>query len=105
MHKICIIGDRDSVLGFKALGYYVFTASDAYEAERIFEKIVKDYAIIFIVEEYARELKGTIDNYRDRKLPAVIPVPGSRGPTGLCTEIIKDAMERAVGADILVRDE
>lgn len=105
MHKICIIGDTDSILGFKALGYDVYPAVDAYAAERIFDRIAKDYAIIFIIEEYARELKGTIDNYRDKKLPAVIPVPGSRGPTGLCTEIIRDAMERAVGADILFRDE
>lgn len=105
MHEICIIGDKDSILGFKALGYSTYVVDSAYEAERILEKIAQNFAVIFIIEQYAEEIKGTIDKYRDEKLPAIIPVPGRGGATGLSMRTIRNAMERAVGADILFRDE
>ncbi len=105
MHDICIIGDKDSVLGFKALGYSIFTVEDGFEAERVFERVADEYAVIFIVEEYAEQIKSSIDRYREKKLPAVVPVPGCSGTNGLGMSIIRDAMERAVGADILFKDE
>jgi V/A-type H+/Na+-transporting ATPase subunit F len=105
MHDICIIGDKDSVLGFKALGYTIYAVEDAFEAERVFERVADEHAVIFIVEEYAEQIKSSIDKYREKKLPAVIPVPGSAGAKGLGISIIRDAMERAVGADILFKDE
>ena len=105
MHDICIIGDRDSVLGFKALGYTTYVIDNAYEAERMLEKIADKFAVIIIIEEYVVEIKSAIDKYRDKKLPAIIPVPGRGGATGLSMRTIRDAMERAVGADILFKED
>ena len=105
MHDICIIGDRDSVLGFKALGYTTYIIDNAYEAERMLEKIADDFAVIFIIEQYVEEIRSVIDRYRDKKLPAIIPVPGRDGTTGLSMRTIRDAMERAVGADILFKED
>ena len=105
MHEICIIGDRDSILGFKALGYTTYIVDSTYEAERILLKVAVKFAVIFIVEQYAEEIKTAIDKFRDEKLPAIIPVPGRGGATGLSMRTIRDAMERAVGADILFRED
>lgn len=105
MHEICIIGDKDSILGFKALGYSTYVVESAYEAERMLDKAAQKYAVVFIIEQYAEEIKSTIEKYRDEKLPAIIPVPGRGGATGLSIRTIRDAMERAVGADILFRNE
>ncbi|MBQ7384024.1 MAG: V-type ATP synthase subunit F, partial [Clostridia bacterium] len=41
MYKIGIIGERDSVLGFMALGFSVHEAADTGEAERLLHTLVK----------------------------------------------------------------
>ncbi len=106
MHKIAIIGDRDSVIGFVAIGFSVHEAADAATAGAILHRLARDesYAIIFIVENYARELADEVARYKDVPLPAVISIPGRAGSDGSGMAAIKSAVERAVGADILFRD-
>ena len=66
MYKIGIIGDRDSVLGFMALGFSVFEARNAEEAGVILGQVAKDpgYAIIFLIEEYASKLESETEKYK-----------------------------------------
>lgn len=103
MYKIAIIGERDSVLGFMALGFSVREAADVEEAKKQLHLLAKDpsVAVIFMVENYAQELEEDIAKYKDQPMPAVIPIPGRAGPTGYGMASIKTAVERAVGADIL----
>ena len=49
MYKIGVIGDRDSVLGFKAVGLDVFPTEKAEEAKAALRKWAEgEYAIIYI---------------------------------------------------------
>lgn len=104
--KIGIIGDRESVLGFMAIGVSVHEAADAKKASEILRSLVKgeEYAVIFIVEELAAKLADELVTYKDMPLPAITVIPGSRGGTGYGMASIKNAVERAVGADILFKD-
>ncbi len=106
MYKIAVIGDRDSVMGFMAIGFSVFEAEDAPAAARILHTLAKDgaYAIIFIVENYASRIAEDIARYKDEPLPAVISIPGVNGSDGSGMAAIKSAVERAVGADILFKE-
>jgi len=106
MYKIGIIGERDSVLGFMAIGFAVHEASNPEAAAKILHKLAKDeeYAIIFMVENYARVLVEDIARYKDAPLPAVISIPGRGGSDGSGMAAIKSAVERAVGADILFKE-
>ena len=106
MYKIGIIGERDSVLGFMAIGFSVHEAPDAERAGELIDILAKsgEYAIIFIVENYAEALSEKITKYKDVPLPAIITVPGASGATGYGAEAIRSAVERAVGADILSDD-
>ena len=102
MHKIGVIGDRDSVLGFKAVGLDVFPCTTADEAKTILNKIAKeDYAIIFITEGFAKDLHDTMNQYKSQLLPAITPIPGRDGSYGVGFEKLKKSVERAIGADIL----
>lgn len=107
MHRICIIGDRDSVIGFMALGFSVHEAQNSEEAGEILRRLVKDKdnSVIFIVENFAIELSEMISKYRDLPLPAIVPIPGKEGSIGYGMENIRRATERAVGADILFKDD
>ena len=106
MLKIGIIGDRDSVLGFMALGFSVHEADDAETASCLLRELVKsgEYAVIFLVENYAKLMEEEIAKYKNMPLPAITVVPGSNGSEGYGMNNIKSAVERAVGADILFKD-
>ena len=106
MYKIAIIGDRESVLGFMALGFSVFEAESAAAAGEMLHRLADtgEYAVIFLVENYAAELAGDLSRYKDVPLPAVTVIPGKAGTTGYGMAAIKSAVERAVGADILFKE-
>ncbi|MBQ0010301.1 MAG: V-type ATP synthase subunit F [Ruminococcus sp.] len=106
MYKIAVIGDRDSVLGFMAVGFSVFPTESAEEAARHLHRLVKEeYAVIYLTEELAEALSEDIAKYKDDPLPAIIPLPSRAGTLGLGLGNIKKSVERAVGADILFREE
>jgi V/A-type H+-transporting ATPase subunit F len=106
MYKIGVIGDRDSVLGFIALGYSVHEADNAETAGRLLSSLVKsgEYAVIFLTEELAHDLEEQLAQYKDMPLPAVVSIPGQGGSTGYGMRNLRSAVERAVGADILFRE-
>ena len=106
MYKIGIIGERDSVIGFMALGFAVHEANNAAEATSVLRTLVRseEYAVIFITENYAMQMEEELDVYKDRPLPAIVSVPGREGSCGFGMNNIRSAVERAVGADILFRE-
>lgn len=106
MYKVGVIGDRQSVQGFKAVGLNVFGCSTKDEARQQLKKIAhEDYAIIYITENFYQEIKDTVYEYNEMRLPAIIPIPGMNGTLGIGFENIKKAVEKAVGADILFNND
>lgn len=102
MSRIGVIGDRESVVGFKAVGLDVFICEDPQEARRLIRQLAEtDYAIIYITEGLASENVKEIDRYKDARLPAIIPIPNKDGADGSGMRNVKEAVKRAVGADIL----
>ncbi|HBV69151.1 MAG TPA: V-type ATP synthase subunit F [Clostridiales bacterium] len=106
MYKIGVIGDKQSVLGFKAVGLNVFDCSSKEEARGKLKSIAEEgYAIIYITENLYNELKDDVCVYDEKRLPAIIPIPGMSGTTGTGIANIKKAVEKAVGADILFNND
>ena len=102
MYKIAVLGDKDSVLGFRALGLDVFSAESAEQARPILHRLAREgYAIIYLTEQLATGLGAEMARYKDELTPAIILIPGKEGSLGIGMENIKTAVERAVGADIL----
>ena len=102
MYKIAVLGDRDSVLGFRALGLDVFSVETPDEARAALRRLAKEeYAIIYLTEQLVSPLQGDIARYRDALMPAIILIPGKEGSLGIGMRNITQTVERAVGADIL----
>ncbi len=102
MYKIGVIGNETAVLGFKAVGLDVFPCASGEEAGKLVDRLAEEsYAILYITEDLAQEIPGTMDKYKDQMLPAVIAIPGVSGSTGAGMRNVSKAVERAVGADIL----
>ena len=102
MYKIAVLGDKDSVLGFKALGLETFPAESVEEARHILHRLAKeDYAVVYLTEQLGVSMEADMARYKDQLTPAIILIPGKEGSLGIGMVNVKDAVERAVGADIL----
>ncbi|MCR5135988.1 MAG: V-type ATP synthase subunit F [Oscillospiraceae bacterium] len=104
MLKIAVIGGKDTVIGFKAVGLEACPASTVEEARQALRDLTKegsDYAIIYIEEKLAQSLQHEIDRFKDSPAPAIILIPGREGSMGLGRQALRDAVERAVGTNIL----
>ena len=101
-YKIAVLGDQDSVLGFKALGLETCPVSGPEEGRDALHRMAREnYAIVYVTEQLAAQTPAEIARYKDALTPAVILIPGKEGALGIGMANVKTAVERAVGADIL----
>ena len=99
--KIAIIGDGDSITVFRAAGVAAFPAENSAKAKEVLRRIAQDYSIIFLTEELAKELTVFLKRFDEQPYPVVLSVPSKNGSSGHGDEMLKSAMERALGVDIL----
>jgi len=104
MFKIGVLGGRETVMGFKALGLDTYPVDDLEEARHVFREITREeeqYAIIYVEENLAEGLQVEIDKFKDVPTPAIILIPGRDGSLGMGLQALNSAVERAVGTNIL----
>ncbi len=99
--KLAIVGDGDSIMVFKAAGVATFPAENEVKAREVLRRIAKDYAVIFLTEELARPLTDFLKRFDEQPYPVVLSRPAENGSTGDGTALLKSAMDRALGVDIL----
>lgn len=106
MYKLGVVGDKDTILAFKALGLSTFPVVEADEAKRVLKKLAgEDYAVIFVTEQIAQNVEETIKEINVNTLPAIILIPNSQGTLGIGMKNIKASVEKAIGVDILSESE
>ena len=102
MYKIAVLGDYDSIYGFATLGLDTFPVSTREEAAEKLARLAEgEYAVIYITEALAAELKHEMSRYQEQVIPAIIQIPGVSGNTGAGITGVKKSVEQAVGSDIL----
>lgn len=102
--KIGVVGDKDSILCFKAFGLDVYpvSESDPEETRKTVDYLARNnYGIIFITEQIAQTISDTLDRYNNQIFPAIIPIPGSQGTLNIGRSRISKNVEKAVGINIL----
>ena len=90
---------------FKAAGVAAFPAENEKKARETLRKIAKEYQIIFLTEELARPLSEFLKRFDEEPYPVILSIPSASGSSGYGMEILKSAMERALGVDILFNRE
>ncbi len=106
MYSIAVMGDRDSVAGFGALGLETRFTDEPRETMKTFRQLASSgrYAVIYITEKAAAMISDEIEKYNEAMLPAVILIPGVSGNTGMGIAGVKKSVEKAVGSDIIFND-
>ena len=106
MHKIAVMGDRDSIYGFAALGMEPFPITDPTEAAKQLHRMAEgNYAVIYMTEALGSQLQKELDRYREAELPAIILIPGTSGNTGVGMEQVRTSVIQAVGSDIIFGED
>lgn len=106
MYKIAVLGDRDSIYGFAALGMATYPVNNPEEAAKRLKKLAEDkFAVIYVTESVQAQIESEIDRYRTVQIPAIIPIPGVSGNTGRGMRNVKISVEQAVGSDIIFNNE
>lgn len=106
MNNVGVVGDRDSVIGFRALSMTVLEAKNPEEAGQHLRNLVAEgFAVIFVTEALAEGNREYLQSIRSQKLPAVIPIPSLTGTTGLGMRQVRESVRRAAGMDLLSQDE
>ncbi|MBQ3391139.1 MAG: V-type ATP synthase subunit F [Clostridia bacterium] len=102
MYKIGVIGDRESVQGFAALGLTTFAVSNPEEANAVLKSPeALEYAVLYITEQLAAQCEQAIELHRQNRTPAVILIPGKDGSLGIGLSNVGKRVEKAVGSNIL----
>ncbi|MFC5631509.1 MULTISPECIES: V-type ATP synthase subunit F [Streptococcus] len=101
-YKIAVVGDKDSILPFKMIGFDIFDAKTSRVARQTIDQLAQDnYGIIYVTESLAQEIPETLERYRSQAVPAVILIPDHKGSLGLGMQNIQDNVEKAIGQNIL----
>ena len=105
MYKIGVLGDRDSVYGFGALGLEVFPVEEPEAEAKLLRRLAEEgYAVLYVTEALCAQIPDELERLRERPLPAVVPIPGIYGNTGMGLQQVKRSVEQAVGSDILANE-
>jgi V/A-type H+-transporting ATPase subunit F len=106
MYKVAVMGDRDSIYGFAAIGLDTYPIENTADAAILLKKLAgQQYAVIYITENLQAELESEINHYVSMHQPAIIPIPGVFGNTGMGMRNVKKSVERAVGSDIIFNND
>lgn len=111
-YKTAIIGPKNVISGFKALGVVPFNAKNGEDALEILKNIKKEisktsetsnkFAVVIVIESIANQIPSDeFEKVSRGVLPAILTLPGLEGSTGAGVAKLKSLAERAVGSDIL----
>ena len=103
--NIAYIGDSESVKGFGAVGIKAIICDRADDAAALLKEVTeKDrYAVIYMTEELYAAAEKEVAKLAEEPIPAIIPLPGAKGTTGLGISRLSSFVEKAVGSDILFK--
>jgi len=98
--KVAVIGEKDLIWGFKAIGFSIFPVTDVSQADSALEEIGKGgYLLVYITETFAQPLRERIEQVSRMARVDITILPGMERRRLALGKLRKIAI-RAVGADI-----
>ncbi|MGB6606299.1 MAG: V-type ATP synthase subunit F [Atribacterota bacterium] len=106
MSKIALMGNRETIIGFKLLGVSIFPVKKKEESVEILNKLIKEeYAVIFITEEIGCQIIEEIEILQKTSFTSITIIPSKSEKNYLGLKILRKNIEKAIGTDILFRKE
>jgi len=108
--KLAIIGSRDSILGFKALGLDCFPVDNPKDALEVVKSLILDkqeHAAIYLTDDLASKIDKDLEKIKKGAplLPILIIIPSHKGSLNMETIKIRKMVEKALGTDIFKEEK
>jgi V/A-type H+-transporting ATPase subunit F len=104
MYEVAVIGDKNSIIGFSALGLKAYFVNEKEEMREAWNKVKElKYGLVFVTEPVYLKMVDLIS--QDSITPIVLVIPAASGKIGTGKELLRKMIEKAVGVDILSKDE
>jgi len=84
MPELFLIGDEDTVLGFRFAGIRGHIARNAQDARELFQKALHDseVSVVVLTERVAESIRGELDAFIEKRdFPFVVEIADSTGPS------------------------
>ena len=97
--KIAVIGEKDVICVWKAVGAEIFPYTHANKIkETVKDLAAKQYKIILITENEARESNDFLDEFSDQAYPIIIPIPNGVENLGFGQKLVQQYIAKAIGS-------
>ena len=102
MSRAAIIGDRDLVSVFSALGFETLFVSDKQQVEQALRKAVdQKLSPVYILERWAEQVLKIIEELREKEAAVIVYIPDHKGTIGLGWQRVRESSIRAIGTDTI----
>ncbi len=101
--KIAVIGDMDTVTGFRLVGVSeCATPKSPNETRELLHSFFRDpsMGLIIITEPLAKEVEDTVVELSQSPVPVILLISDRTGSTGTYEALLKELIRRAVGIEI-----
>jgi V/A-type H+-transporting ATPase subunit F len=100
--KIAVIGEKDFILPFKGMGVDIYPIEREEEARNLVRGLdLEGYGIIFITEDLCPGLEEIFVEFREKAMPALIPIPLSPVSSGYALTEMGTYIKKALGWEII----
>ncbi len=102
MHRIAVVGEKDSIYGFAALGLEIFPVKTSKEAKLLAKKLIKEkIAILYLTESIISELYDELIELTAKSITSVVPIPDLSSNSNFGLNKLRETVIKAAGMDIL----
>ncbi len=107
MFKIGVIGEKDVIMGFKGMGLDTYPVSTVTEGLTTLEKVCldKNTSLILITETMVQNSLQQLTELRERTDKNILIIPTHKKSSYLSLKEIKASIEKAVGIDLISKEE
>ncbi len=100
MTKIAIVGDRETVFPFQAVGFDIVIADASDIKDKFRDILTSDKAVIFITEDLAIHVEKELEVSMKKPFPIVTLIPSISQEQGSREDILR-LIEKIVGPNIM----
>lgn len=102
MHRIAVVGEKDSIYGFAALGLEIFPVKTSKEAKLLAKKLIKEkIAILYLTESIISELYDELIELTAENITSVVSIPDLSSNSNFGLNKLRETVIKAAGMDIL----
>ena len=104
--KVAVVGEKDFVFAFRALGFQVFSPQNEEEAKKVMEHIEKEkVALCFLHQRFLEPLKEEREELGKKMCPVVVGFRDFREVIDQLGAIMRETAMRATGSDSFMKRE